>query len=57
MLCYVIVAAMRTETLKIYISSICYPAGGYWNCPGAISSNGNIFRFTGPLCGDITGHR
>ena len=21
------------------------------------SSNGNIFRFTGPLCGELTGHR
>ena len=21
------------------------------------SSNGNIFRVTGPLCGEITGHR
>ena len=26
-------------------------------CPMMTSSNGNIFRFTGPLCGEFTGHR
>ena len=32
----------------------------YW-CNGAMimmtSSNGNLFRVTGPLCGELTGHR
>ena len=33
--------------------------GGWWNiCTFMMtSSNGNIFRVTGPLCGELTGHR
>ena len=31
----------------------------YWGLNGSLmtSSNGNIFRVTGPLCGEFTGHR
>ena len=31
--------------------------GSFYNCGNMMSSNGNIFRVTGPLCGEFTGHR
>ena len=57
-----------TENLSIiwhfnamcYVQSICskYAHGSrYWSIFMMTSSNGNIFRVTGHLCGEFTGHR
>ena len=46
MLCFVVV---RIESL--------YESADAFACIMMTSSNGNIFRVTGPLCGEFTGHR
>ena len=47
--------------LKISLSTYIIPTPGFLCGPNLFyimtSSNGNIFRVTGPLCGEFTGHR
>ena len=38
-------------------TTMCPEPDGEQPTPMMTSSNGNIFRVTGPLCGEFTGHR
>ena len=37
--------------------AVCFPYVTEWRVLTMTSSNGNILRVTGPLCGEFTGHR
>ena len=66
--CISLTVRHSSATLIIKCSGICEVGFGFlilltvnyypwwWLCGMLTSSNGNIFRVTGPLCGEFTGH-